>query len=996
MANTKISALTSGGAAQNGDLLPIDRSGANFSLTAQSIVALASIPPVVISDIAANTDLVMKNVTAAAPASSAWGYSSSITIAYSKVNGNLLNFPVLIAGTYSQLATVANGGHVQNANGYDIVFSLTPYYSGSILNHEIVSYTASTGAVIYNVQVPTLSSTVNTVIYVLYGNSSISTSQAHATSVWDANFLQVTHMGVASGQLLDSTVTGNNSTVNTGTQTTGKWGNATAFSSQYASCPALWSTNTPFTVSMWANVASVSGNYAVLWNSRQTTGSNQGAEVFINITTGYAGANLTASSGQSLNGTTNIADGGWHYLVLTYDGTSGITLSVDGAVVSSISDSLSAMNGWASGWVIGNIAAGTDEPTVMQELRISNSARAIYWNATEYNNQSSPSTFYTVGSAAVVTGPVVNQSSPAFELAGTGYSGSASATDDWTIQDVVSQNVPNPASTLTLAHSGSSGVASVSVPNLLVAGLNANLNGGLTAEFYPEAYGAYRDGIHDDTAAIQAAINAAVANGGGTVVLGVGTYNTSASLVINGSSIKMQGARANTVPGMTAAGTTIMCTAPLCDAIQVTGTSGHNVLFVELRDFSLMRSVSPRGTAAGVRYTYALATITERLYVWDHIYGFYIDCTGTGTGHVDHASCYIAWSSVSLNGPFYGVYLNGATISTRIVDVVIAGTSAGTTYGMYSPSGGQDLFVDRLETAGCSYGVYFTSAASDVLFNQCIHDSCAKQAWTFTGNNAVSVIGGYVDAGSSTQPMVSLNNCSGVTFVGTVFLMGPTNTTAVSVTGTSKGNAITGCVFNGLAGAGGGTCVLLNAATSCSIGSNIMIGPLAYGVSLVGASYNTVNANDIYGSSGHAVTVGVSYDSTSTYNSGVNAINPAFVTAPISDSGTGNGLIAAGMTVDAQGSSVSAYTAVLGDANNLVTMSDASASTFTVPPNSSVAFPVGSVLTVNQYGAGQITLTPGIGVTFVTPRSLTTRAQYSTVSLTQVSANTWVAGGDLT
>ena len=89
-------------------------------------------------------------------------------------------------------------------------------------------------------------------------------------------------------------------------------------------------------------------------------------------------------------------------------------------------------------------------------------------------------------------------------------------------------------------------------------------------------------------------------------------------------------------------------------------------------------------------------------------------------------------------------------------------------------------------------------------------------------------------------------------------------------------------------------------------------------------------------------------------------------------------------------------TAVLGDANNLVTMSDASASTFTVPPNSSVAFPVGAVLTVIQYGAGQITLTAGAGVTFYNPSSLTTRAQYSTVSVVQVSANTWVAGGDLT
>jgi len=102
------------------------------------------------------------------------------------------------------------------------------------------------------------------------------------------------------------------------------------------------------------------------------------------------------------------------------------------------------------------------------------------------------------------------------------------------------------------------------------------------------------------------------------------------------------------------------------------------------------------------------------------------------------------------------------------------------------------------------------------------------------------------------------------------------------------------------------------------------------------------------------------------------------------------------VVVNAQGSGVSAYIAVLGDANQLVTMSDASASTFTVPLNSSVAFPVGTTLTVSQLGAGQITLTPAGGMTFHTPSSLTTRVQYSTVSVVQTAANVWLASGDLT
>jgi hypothetical protein len=92
----------------------------------------------------------------------------------------------------------------------------------------------------------------------------------------------------------------------------------------------------------------------------------------------------------------------------------------------------------------------------------------------------------------------------------------------------------------------------------------------------------------------------------------------------------------------------------------------------------------------------------------------------------------------------------------------------------------------------------------------------------------------------------------------------------------------------------------------------------------------------------------------------------------------------------------STYVATISDAQNIVVMNVSSATTFTVPPNSSVDFPVGTVLTVIQYGTGQVTLTAGAGVTFYTPSSLTTRAQYSTVSLSQVSVDTWIAGGDLT
>jgi len=89
------------------------------------------------------------------------------------------------------------------------------------------------------------------------------------------------------------------------------------------------------------------------------------------------------------------------------------------------------------------------------------------------------------------------------------------------------------------------------------------------------------------------------------------------------------------------------------------------------------------------------------------------------------------------------------------------------------------------------------------------------------------------------------------------------------------------------------------------------------------------------------------------------------------------------------------YVAALSDNNNLIVISSASSNTLTVPPNSSVSFPVGSTLTIIQGGAGQTSFLAGAGVTINTPSSLLARAQYSTISVIQVATNVWNAAGDL-
>lgn len=91
------------------------------------------------------------------------------------------------------------------------------------------------------------------------------------------------------------------------------------------------------------------------------------------------------------------------------------------------------------------------------------------------------------------------------------------------------------------------------------------------------------------------------------------------------------------------------------------------------------------------------------------------------------------------------------------------------------------------------------------------------------------------------------------------------------------------------------------------------------------------------------------------------------------------------------------YTLVLADKGKVIEMNVASANVLTVPSNASVAFPLYTQITVIQYGAGQVTITPAGGVTIRSlGGALKTVGQYSAVSLFKRGTDEWVAFGSLT
>lgn len=90
------------------------------------------------------------------------------------------------------------------------------------------------------------------------------------------------------------------------------------------------------------------------------------------------------------------------------------------------------------------------------------------------------------------------------------------------------------------------------------------------------------------------------------------------------------------------------------------------------------------------------------------------------------------------------------------------------------------------------------------------------------------------------------------------------------------------------------------------------------------------------------------------------------------------------------------YTAVLTDRNKMVTLSNASAITLTIPPS---VFSAGDYFDIQQIGAGQVTLAQGSGVTITSTGATASapklRAQYSAATVLCNGSNSFTVIGDL-
>ena len=95
------------------------------------------------------------------------------------------------------------------------------------------------------------------------------------------------------------------------------------------------------------------------------------------------------------------------------------------------------------------------------------------------------------------------------------------------------------------------------------------------------------------------------------------------------------------------------------------------------------------------------------------------------------------------------------------------------------------------------------------------------------------------------------------------------------------------------------------------------------------------------------------------------------------------------------------YTAVLANNGQVVTMNNASANTFSIPTNASVAVPIGTQINVLQIGAGQTTIqavtsgTTTVLSTAATAAAPKIRARYGMATAIKAGTDLWYVVGDI-
>jgi len=351
----------------------------------------------------------------------AWTASKKITIDHTKVGSTLTDYPLLFAGTYTYLKTTGNGGDLTSSSAYDLIF--TSDASGLVtIPFERVIHVITSGLVEYHIKVASVSSSVDTDIYLFYGNASVTTDQSSAAAVWDSSFKIIQHLGDGTTlSVVDSTgvntIINNGATAVAGAFSAGAIGGAAAFngSTQYIDCgnnAAINITGNNITIECWYKQSSAGAFKRAISNA---IGSYTGGYELNTWTVGNYNYAQYGNAGTQCYFTPNSAHASaWQYFVaMISSGTMSFYVNASSITALGSQNQGSAAIATSSSHLnIGrNPSNSSDYMAVnLDEIRISNIARAAGYITACYNNQSSPSTFYAI-TTNIVNSPLTLTSS---------------------------------------------------------------------------------------------------------------------------------------------------------------------------------------------------------------------------------------------------------------------------------------------------------------------------------------------------------------------------------------------------------------------------------------------------------------------------------------------------------------------------------------------------------------------------------------------------------
>ncbi len=320
-----------------------------------------------------------------------YSYRKEITIDAAMVSGtvNLTNYPLLVNLTENDLKSVFNGGLVFSDNGWDIRF--TSDDGTTLLDHELELYTETTGELAAWVRIPSLSSSIDTKIYLYYGNQ-MALSDPSTSNTWNTNFRGVWH---SSDNVEDASQFSNDGTNNGTISATGKIGNARSYDGiddkvLVSNSPSLDDLD-DVSIEAWIMLTDTTDYYCAILSKEDA------------YALWYAKYSLMFHIGNSnLEYPVTLIQDTWYHVAATYN-ESFQRIYLNGEEVKSISytedipdeDNYHLAIGYDANLSQSEFTGGIDE------VRILSIPLTEDWIKTSFNNQNNPATFYSLSIAEI-------------------------------------------------------------------------------------------------------------------------------------------------------------------------------------------------------------------------------------------------------------------------------------------------------------------------------------------------------------------------------------------------------------------------------------------------------------------------------------------------------------------------------------------------------------------------------------------------------------------